>query len=456
MIAAAVLLSCSLAAQTAPQPDAARLVEQLGSFKFSEREAATRTLETLGATAIPHLMAGRESKDLEIRTRSAAILRRVQGSLLTQPTMLQADFEDVALSDLVRVLGERTGMSIALNPENLPRWRTERVTLREGEPIPFWQFMDRLCAAANLHAELEARGSMARGGTALKLSQRGGQPVYPTMDHGPFRVRLIDLEFRHNLDFSPPFPPAGRNPRDNKDRPSEPPRPQPVARIVGSSKFQVMAEPRLSLSHNGAFVLLEARDDRGNSLIPENRSPATQTRAMGYMGASCTSILHLQAILQRPENPGRMIKILRGNVPMMVAARQPDPLVVSLAGAAGRSFDKGAVRLTVHALRSEPNSKRQQVEITIQGKRGDSPGGGGEPPIGDSVVRVESLQRQLEIVDERGRLLPWFQSSVDAGAGRLTLTLNGLGAAEPRELRYFELTETTVQLPFTFTDIPLP
>jgi len=115
MIAAAVLLSCSLAAQTAPLPDAARLVEQLGSPKFSEREAATRTLEQLGAPAIPHLLAGRESKDLEVRTRSAAILRRVQGALLTQQTMIPADFEDTALADLVRVLGERTGMSIGLN-----------------------------------------------------------------------------------------------------------------------------------------------------------------------------------------------------------------------------------------------------------------------------------------------------------------------------------------------------
>jgi len=110
----------------------------------------------------------------------------------------------------------------------------------------------------------------------------------------------------------------------------------------------------------------------------------------------------------------------------------------------------------VVAIRSEPNSKRQQVELTIQRKPGDSPSGVNEPPVAESVARVDQFQRQLEILDERGRLLPWFQSGVDAEAGRLTLTLNGLAASEPRELRYYELTETAIELPFAFSDIPLP
>ena len=41
-------------------------------------------------------------------------------------------------------------------------------------------------------------------------------------------------------------------------------------------------------------------------------------------------------------------------------------------------------------------------------------------------------------------------------SSRITLTMAGLAGAEPKELRYYRLTGTTVNVPFTFTDVPMP
>ena len=52
--------------------------------------------------------------------------------------------------------------------------------------------------------------------------------------------------------------------------------------------------------------------------------------------------------------------------------------------------------------------------------------------------------------------MPLLQTNVDFQTSRITLTTAGLAGAEAKELRYYRLTETSVNVPFTFTDILMP
>lgn len=68
-------LSTFLKSQTSRQPaDIARLIRQLGSDSFDEREDACRSLVTLGSAAVPALKEAARSTDLEVRQRAASCL----------------------------------------------------------------------------------------------------------------------------------------------------------------------------------------------------------------------------------------------------------------------------------------------------------------------------------------------------------------------------------------------
>ena len=125
-------------ASPSSSPDPAALVQQLGASRFADRQAAAVALERLGAPALPALQAARESRDMEIKTpHSPHLLAKIETALLTQPTYVRLDYEGRPRStDLVQSLSRQTGFKVALYPQNLPRWKNQRVTLRRPGLFP--------------------------------------------------------------------------------------------------------------------------------------------------------------------------------------------------------------------------------------------------------------------------------------------------------------------------------
>src|SRR4051794_5125648 len=147
----AKLILVALLGQVSGEPaDLSTLLAQLGSGRFAEREAASEALERLGRLALPSLRAVRDSRDLEVRTRAYHVIQKIEGALLTQPSRVRLDFQDAPLSDVAKSFSLQTGFKVTLYPEIHPKWKNQRVTLRESDPVPFWKAIDRLCDAAHL------------------------------------------------------------------------------------------------------------------------------------------------------------------------------------------------------------------------------------------------------------------------------------------------------------------
>ena len=190
--------------------------------------------------------------------------------------------------------------------------------------------------------------------------------------------------------------------------------------------------------------MTEAVDDLGNSLITPTGSGTVVNRYAGYFGVMNGSVLQLQAQLHRPAAPGEAIKKLRGSIPLSISSRRPDPLVVPLNQGVAKRYANADLELTVHGIRSMPNSSQVQMDLTVKAldnagtqERADS------DPFGD-VYRAETHRLQLEIFDSRGQLVPWFPSGLDSDTSRLTLTLTNLpGTGTLKELRYYTLTRAT-------------
>ena len=214
---------------------------------------------------------------MEIKTRAQALLLKIETALLTQPTSVRLDFDGATLSEVADSLSRQTGFKVALYPQNLPRWKTQRVTLRHSQALSFWKALDELCETASLQYNPNMQGFAGQQDQVFALTEGVIRTATPISDQGPFRVRLLGIDYQRRLSY------AARRQRPGRRAPASPSgragagqprgrgglaRLNPVTTVQFAAQLSVAAEPRLSLAPRGEPRLLEAFDDRGNSLIP--------------------------------------------------------------------------------------------------------------------------------------------------------------------------------------------
>jgi len=433
-----------------PATDPFDLIAQLGAPQYAERNAASATLERLGRRALPALRAAREQRDPEVRSRAASLLAKIEGALLTQPSLVTLDFQDTPLPEAVRSFSEQSSVRLVLLGANGPNWRDRKVTLHETEALPFWKAIDRFCDAA--HLQYNFGMNAARGGSepAFPLFEGGVRSSAPVSDSGPFRVTLVTIHHESNVTY-----PAAPQPIQNPRQPVQADPPRGVLSQQLYAQMQIAVEPRLSLTQSAPLRVVEAEDDRGNQLAPS--SGASDLRSSGYFGYSSGPILPIQASLSRPALPGKTIKRLKGVVPVTVSSRKPNPLTVPLSGASGRTFQNDDVVVTVHEARLQQDNRPPVIEVTIRPNTGTGNPSASGVVGGEGIVgRPDVHQQHLEVVDGQGHPIPWYQSSIDTEAGRLTVSLTSDQAASATELRYFSLIRATTEVPFEFTDLRMP
>jgi hypothetical protein len=451
----------------APAPDPSAFIAQLGSRRYAEREAAARSLEQLGGQALPALRLARSSRDLEIRTRAAFLVHRIEGALLTQPTWIALDFQDRPLSEVAKVIGERAGTRLTLVNEPASSLATRRLTLRDPRPVTFWKAIDRLCDAGRLqYNPLSVQSNPVNREPQIALfsvRDSASGAATPTCDSGPFRLTLVNLHFQRDVLFDQGgF--LGTNPRLAQPVRVIAPLPNPgVATSPAineefSAQILLMAEPRLALSQNGPLRIVEAIDEQGQSLLhPIYDGPFLQ-RASGYFGMTNGSTLTLQAPLSRPSRPSKTIKRLRGSLSVAVSTRKPDPLVVPMSNATGKSFQNDEVDLVVQDIRVDPNTRQMTLDLSI---RAHSPAPrsmvASATPGELAFPRPEINPQQIEILDAQGRPLLWYNAGADGEGTRFSLTLiPQQDQATPVQLRYYSLSRAATDVDFVFENVPMP
>ena len=203
--------------------------------------------------------------------------------------------------------------------------------------------------------------------------------------------------------------------------------------------------------------LLEAVDDRGNSLVPPELRRQS-LRYANYFGRSPVPVIESHAQLKRPAVPGETIKKLRGTIPITVSARRPNPLIVPLEKSAGKTFQNSDVQLTVHDVRTLPDSRHTLIELSIRRPTGPR---SASAAIRNRITRSFSGRRTTSSKSTCSTraiiLMPWFQSSADAE--KLACHHHARKPASsvtPKELRYYTVTRDEVDIPFEFADMPMP
>ena len=175
-------------AEKADKPDAdkiAKLVAQLGSDNFDEREKASADLEAAGDSAFDALHVALKSTDEEVRKRAEVLIgkieKRRESADALKPKHVHLVCKDTPLTEAVEDLKKQTGYKIVLSdPEN--KLKDRKVTLDTGD-MTFWQALDQFCDKAGLQETESASNGLAatrRGHPAsARSSARGGFGISP-------------------------------------------------------------------------------------------------------------------------------------------------------------------------------------------------------------------------------------------------------------------------------------
>jgi hypothetical protein len=180
-------LALSLAAglatlSAAPAPGTAdriaRLVEQLGSPKYDEREKASADLEAIGEPALEALRKAARMDDAEVKRRAAELVgrieRKVESTQVLSPKKIHLVFKNTPLPEAVAEIKKQCGYDVVLqDPQNKLQERT--VTLDTGE-TSFWHALHLFCQKASL---VEASAHDFRPVPPPGPRLRGAGPVAP-------------------------------------------------------------------------------------------------------------------------------------------------------------------------------------------------------------------------------------------------------------------------------------
>jgi hypothetical protein len=156
----AVLLGVGLLGLTtmpapAEAPDAAKiakLVEQLGSDSFADRQKANDALDAIGEPALEALRKATSSTDAEVRKRAKELVDKIEkrsyNSRALAAKMVHLQYKDTPLPDAVADFAKKSGYLIVLHDPD-GKLKDKKITLDTGK-VTFWNAMEQFCLKAGL------------------------------------------------------------------------------------------------------------------------------------------------------------------------------------------------------------------------------------------------------------------------------------------------------------------
>ncbi len=139
-------------AEPADAKTIAKLIEQLGSDSFEDREAAQKALAKIGEPALEALEKAAKNTDAEIRKRAGALAEsigtRVRSAAILTPREVHLVYKDTPLKAAIADFEKKAGVGFNLIDAD-SKLKDKRITLDTGK-VPFWTALEKFCDAAGL------------------------------------------------------------------------------------------------------------------------------------------------------------------------------------------------------------------------------------------------------------------------------------------------------------------
>jgi hypothetical protein len=510
VVSACAVVVAPATSRNAEQID--KLIAQLGSSNFRQREAATKELEAIGEPALAAVKNATTDGDMEVANRATALLERITKRLdnarLLEPTYVNLKFKDTPVEEAIAELAKQSGYPITIEGEKY-KLAERRITL-ETARVPFWVAFEKLREQSGLtqaenrqpglpppgdpqfnrvpaavlaeSARVQARQSAAPN---LVLVDGAAKPL-PTHVEGAVRIRSTA-----SMPNSPSAKPNELN-----------------------GWLQVQAEPRLGMERIIGVKITKAIDNEGQSLDPVLAEPIDGTGSAADVtrvevirrrellmaqrfGSSRTMAVAHQGVVPVRFGKGHKesteLRELEGSVTLAVRSRAEDLAVIEnpLKAKAGTSArGKGDVQLTLVSMKRLDNGE-YEVQFDVQysydvfpaAPQRDPPGAAPRLEFGAQVpaqAQLQALQFQAQfngpagpasvantlgviLVDDKDQpyrtllkdvssrnrgMIRWYAASVIFRPGDKK-------HGEPVKLAFRGTRPMQVEVPFVLKDVPL-
>jgi hypothetical protein len=472
----------------------AKLVAQLGSDRYEDREAAFKALDALGPTALEALRAALTGRDEETRRRAVELVQRIErrqeSAQLTQPKMVHLVYTDMPVTQAVQDMARKTGFQIQIEDDQT-KLANRKITLDTGD-IPFWQAVDQFCQKAGL----VERGSVENPNNTNMQNGPGamGRGIVQWDGYGGLRPRVeAPLVFLDGKSLAIPTYYGGAvrirvlpraAPTANAPQNGTPVNDNEDGRLL---TIELSPEPKMGWQNVLSVRIEKVLDEQGNELkapLPYLSEPADygddQVWAMGgirdvrFDGAGQNSNRSTQvAIRLHASKEVKRLKEVHGFVAAEVlTAMQPLITVEDILNASDKTVPgKGGGSLKVSEVKRDDKG---QVTLQVVVEKPTAPQAevraarmrmmwGGGMPVQAQPNDVNVVGKTLSLVDEKGqafKLVAVENKVLDGEASetveyRLTFQPPA-GAPKPAKLVYTGQRQTMIDVPFVLKDVPLP
>ena len=190
------LISVLLLALFGQDPAVRELLQKLEDDRVEAREKAQKDLAALGESVIPHLREVVESERSsgELKLRAAAAIREIElgvkaAKVYREPARMTVRAAEDALRDVLDDLSRQAGVPIESSAVD----NTARITL-EAKDVTLMEALDLICRGQ------PNRTWEARDDGSIRLT-KDRHVEYPTVQSGPFRVRVQSMNADRSNDF---------------------------------------------------------------------------------------------------------------------------------------------------------------------------------------------------------------------------------------------------------------
>ncbi len=413
---------------TAPSVSAVpQLIIQLGSDRAQDRDAAQARLTDLGPAAVPDLKkAADNADDPEIRSRAGEILAALKDREATQPSLITLHAQAMPVQQALDTIGAQSGshlLAVGLAVPS-PARPAKTVTL-DADQKPFWEVMPDVCRQLRIAPDLDyhVRDSMRfTPAWADWINQSPHQIV------GPYWIGVKSISHLRTM--------------------------EPGISDVPQESFNVglivLGEPKLDVTHMSDFVVTEASDNAGHSLMPK-ALPSNMPRALLRRADSLDHLVQF-GLSYPQEQPGSLIATLSGDLVIVAAQDFKQYEVDDVMGSPKitNPLTSGEFHVTVAR-------KGDHFEAQIQCNRqtiSDDQWAAVTNHMGD-VVLEDAAGHAMSIVD------PVTIHSLGQSPGNENFRASGLFKAqspgEPRKLKWtFPGSVKAIKVSVTFHDLKMP
>lgn len=291
--------------------DIPKLIGDLGSVSFDDREKASKKIESIGTPALEGLRKALKSEDAEIRKRAEELIARIesnsQNQKLMSPTLISINLKDATLSEVVAELVKQSGYRIVIQ-DRKGELSQKKLSI-SVEKQPFWKVLDLVCekgGVVELASSTNNSFSFGIGSPPINVPfpRIPKPPVAPRENDGKnkkivFQPKEEQPQLPPGIGALPPFPGANRQPFQGMGKGTLPvasgviilgegKRPARISDTSTAYRIRVMEkpsdrfgavpagrlllglvvdpEPRLKLKGISSVRVEKATDDRGQEL----------------------------------------------------------------------------------------------------------------------------------------------------------------------------------------------